>query len=113
MPMIRPAGVTAATADALTDEQHNVIPSGGAFLSMWASCAANGGTYGLLVGSKSIISEGTEANVEVAADVIDTDRDQVLFNEVVPPGRLRVPIGAAGTELQLMIVWRPIRPSIG
>ena len=112
MPMIRPAGLGAASADAVSDEQHNIIPPGGALLSMWASCAANGGALGLLIGSKSIISEGTEVNVEASADVIDTDRDQLLFNEFVPSGRIRVPVAAAGTELQFMIYWRPVRPQM-
>lgn len=110
MPLIKPSGLAAATADAVSDELHNTIPPGGALLSMWASCAAAGGALGLLIGSKNIIPEGSEVNVEIAADVIDVQRDQLLSNEFVPAGKLHVPIAAAGTEIQFMIYWRPVRP---
>jgi len=102
MPTIK-GNAAAATADALANETFNVIPNTGAVVNMAISCAANGGTFGFGIGDRVIVAQGTEANVEVAADVIDWPRDQVVFNEVVGPGQLKLPIGAAGTEIQWQI----------
>jgi len=102
MPTIKGA-VTAATTDALANTKFNTIPPGGAVVNMWISCAANGGTFGLSIGDRDIIVQGAESNVEVAADVIDVARDQVVFNEVCGPGQLFLPIPAAGTETQYQI----------
>jgi hypothetical protein len=102
MPTIK-GNAAAPTTDALANVKFNVIPQGGAIVNGWISCAANGGTFGFSVGDRDIIVPGTEANVEVAADVIDVQRDQVIFNEVLGPGQMFLPIGAAGTEIQWMI----------
>lgn len=102
MPTIK-GSAGATTTDALSQTKFNVIPSGGAIVNMWIACAANGGTFGLSIGDRDIVVQGTEANVEVAADVIDVARDQVVFNEVVGSGQLFLPIGNAGTETQYMI----------
>lgn len=102
MPTIKGA-VSAATTDALSNVKFNTIGHPGAIVNMWAACAANGGTFGLSIGDRDIVVQGTEANVEVAADVIDTARDQVVFDEVVGPGQLYLPVPAAGTELQYQI----------
>jgi hypothetical protein len=105
MPTIK-GNAAAATTDALSNVKFNTIPPGGAIVNMWISCAANGGTFGLSIGDRDIVVPGTEANVEIAADVIDVSRDQVCFDEVVGPGQLFLPIGAAGTEIQWQIHLR-------
>jgi len=102
VPTIKGA-IAAASTDALANTKFNTIPPGGAILNMWCSCAANGGTFGLAVGNEEIIVQGAEANVEVSADVIDVARDQVVFDEVVGPGQMYLPIPAAGTEFQYQI----------
>jgi hypothetical protein len=102
MPTIK-GNAAAATGNALEGVKFSVIPNSGAAVNMWISCAANGGTFGLAIGDRDIVIPGTEANVEVAADVIDVARDQVVFNEIVGPGQLYLPIGAAGTEIQWQI----------
>lgn len=102
MPTIKGA-VAAATTDALANVKFNTIPPPGAIVNLWIACAANGGTFGFAVGNEEIVVQGTEANVEVAADVIDVARDQVVFDEVVGPGQMYLPIPAAGTETQYQL----------
>lgn len=103
MPTIRPAGFTAADNDALSNLKFSVVPARGAIINLWASCAANGGTMGLSIGDRDILVQGSEVNVEVSADVIDVQRDQIVFNERVNGGQLFLPIGNAGTEFQFML----------
>lgn len=105
MPVIK-GNAAAATGDALANVKFADIGGNGAIVNMWISCAANGGTFGVSIGDRDLIVAGTEANVEVAADSIDTSRDQVLFDEVVEPGHLYLPIGNAGTEIQWQIALR-------
>lgn len=109
MPTIK-GNAAAATTDALSNVKFADIPPPGAVINMWVSCAANGGTFGLAIGDKDVVTQGTEANVEVAADVIDVSRDQVVFDEAVPAGHLYLPIGAAGTEIQWQIHIRYLEP---
>jgi len=105
MPMIKGATSSAST-DLLSNTKFADIGGNGAIINAWVSCAANGGTFGFSIGDRDLVVGGTEANVEVSGDVIDTARDQVLFDEVVEPGHLYMPCGAAGTELQYMITIR-------
>ncbi len=107
MPLIRVQPV-AASADGISTAQNNVIPEGGAILNMWASGVTVGDSLGLLVGSRSIIPNGTNVNIEISADVIDTDRDQLLKDEVVEAGKLSLPIAAITTQMQVQIQWRPL-----
>jgi hypothetical protein len=101
MPTIRTA-VTATTPDALANIKFNVIPPQGAVLNLWCSGVTNGDTMGLSIGDRDIVVQGTEMNIEVAADSIDINRDQMVFNEVVGPGQLYMPV-AVTTEAQFLI----------
>lgn len=98
--------VGAATNDAIsTEEIRRVeVPS---IINFWASCVTNGDTIGMLL-NKTEIMATDEMNIEAAADVIDTSRDQLLFNTVVGRGQLRVPVGAVTTELQFLLSVEPI-----
>ena len=102
----RRTDVTAATADAIsTEEIRRVdVPS---VVNMWASCVTNGDTIGLLL-NRTEIMPTDEMNIEIAADVIDTSRDQLVFSTVVGAGQLRVPVGAVSTELQFLLSVEPI-----
>jgi len=102
MPTIRIAP-TAVTNDALQGETFQVIPDSGAVVNMWGSSVNNGDTFGFLIGDRTIVPQGTEMNVEAAADVIDVSRDQLVFNEVVPGGALHLPVGAVTAEAQFLI----------
>jgi len=102
----RRLGITAVTADALSDEDIRNIerPS---VVNLWASCVTNGDRIGLRL-NRSIIMDDGEANVEASADVIDTERDQLVFNSVVPVGRLRVPVPTVTTEIQFIVTVDPV-----
>ncbi len=98
MPTIR-LRVTATTDDALANVKFAEIGGKGAIINVWVASATAGDTYGLSIGNQELVVQGTRPNVESAAGVIDIFRDQVLYNEVVPPGRLYLPIGAVTTEV--------------
>lgn len=97
--------VTAATADAIANEEIRrvEVPS---VVNLWAS-AVGTSTIGLLL-NRTEIMPTDECNIEAAADVIDTSRDQLVFNSVVGRGQLRVPIGAVTTELQFLLSVEPL-----
>jgi len=98
--------VTAVTSDALATKKFNVIPQGGAIVNMWAAGATKDDALGLSVGDRDIAVQGTIVNVEAAADVVDVARDQVIFNEVVGPGQLFLPVSAVTAELNYIIHLR-------
>lgn len=101
MPTIRKI-VSATTSDALAQAQFNVIPPRGARLNLWIAGVTKTDSYGLSVGSQVIIVNGTNVNIEASADVIDNDRDQVLFDELVPGGQLFMPVTVT-TEAQFLL----------
>jgi hypothetical protein len=96
---------TATSTDALANRKFADIPSRGAIVNMWASSVTNGDVFGLSIGDRDLVVQGTEMNIEVSADVIDVSRDQVVFNEVVGPGRLYLPVTVT-TEAQFLIHLR-------
>jgi len=98
--------VGAVTADAISTEEIRRVerPS---VVNMWASSVTNGDTIGLLLNSTEIMPTD-ECNIEISADVIDTNRDQLVFGTVVGRGQLRVPVGAVTTELQFLLSVEPI-----
>lgn len=100
MPSIRFG--TTTTTDALSNRKFNVIPPQGAILNVWGSSVTNGDTFGLSIGDRDLVVNGTELNIEVAADVIDLSRDQLVINEVVGPGQLFMPVTVT-TEAQFFI----------
>jgi hypothetical protein len=96
---------TPTTTDALANRKFNIVPPGGAIVNVWASSVTNGDTFGLSIGDRDILVNGTEVNIEVSADVIDVQRDQMVFNEVVGPGQLFLPVTCT-TEAQFLIHLR-------
>lgn len=102
----RRLGVTATTADALQNEdiRRVEVPS---VVNLWASSVTNGDQIGLRL-DKTVIMDDGECNIEASADVIDTDRDQLVFNTVVGRGQLRIPVPTLTTELQFLISVEPI-----
>lgn len=102
----RRLGITAVNGDALSDQDiRNVeVPS---VINLWASSVTNGDQLGLRL-DKTIIMDDGECNIEASADVIDTDRDQLVFNSIVGRGRLRIPVPAVTTELQFLLSVEPM-----
>lgn len=104
MPSMR-VRITSTTSDALANQIFRDIPTP-SILNVWAAGVTNSDDLTLLIGSRQILSQ-SDINVESSADVIDTDRDQLVFNEVVEAGRLTMPVTVT-TECQVLISWKPI-----
>lgn len=83
--------VAATTNDALSDEDiRNVeVPS---IVNLFATGVTVTDEIALRLGKTVIMDSGT-MNVSAAAlGMVDTDRDQLIFNSIVGPGKLRLPI---------------------
>jgi len=98
--------VSVTTNDALADQDIRTVevPS---VVNMWASSVTVTDTIGLRLDKTVIMDDGT-ANVSAAAvGMVDTDRDQLVFNSVVGAGTLRVP-ATVTTSLIFIISVEPI-----
>jgi len=101
----RRLGITAVTADALSDETiRDVLQA--SIVNLYAASVSNGDEIGLALDKTEIVAAG-ELNIEISADVIDTGRDQITFNTLVGPGKLRVSVPTLTTELQFLISVEP------
>ena len=99
--------VSAVTNDALADQDIRTVevPS---IVNMWATAVTVTDTVGLRLDKTIIMDDGT-ANVSAAAlGMVDVERDQLVFDSVVGPGTLRVPVATLTTSLILMISVEPI-----
>lgn len=102
----RRLGVTAVTGDAIALEEIRRVDRLST-VNFWASSVTNGDQVGLLLNRTEIMPAG-ECNIESSADVIDTDRDQLVFNSLVGAGQLRVPVPVLTTELQFLLSVEPV-----
>ncbi len=91
MPTIR--NNSATSGDANNGRTFADIGPRGAVLNMWAAGDDALDSIALTVGDKQVLV-ASEVNLETGVNVIDTERDQILFNEVVPGGHIFVPIVA-------------------
>jgi len=101
----RRIAVAAVTGDALSEEDIRLVEVLSR-VSLYVSSVTNGDTLGLRLNKTIIMDEG-EVNT-VAGDVIDASADQMVFDTVVGPGQLKVPVNTLTTELQFLIVVEPI-----
>lgn len=101
MPALR-FRVSATTTDALANRKFSVIPAGGAIINLFIACVTATDTFGFSIGDRDLMVNGSSMNIEVSADVVDNDRDQVLFNEIVAGGQLFMPFTVT-TEAQTLI----------
>lgn len=106
MPSIR-LRVSETTGNALATQKFRIVPPLGALISLWIAGATATDSYGLSIGNQDVVVQGTTVNVEASADVIDTDRDQVVFQEQIPGGELFMPVTVT-TEAQFLIALRYI-----
>ena len=104
MPSLR-FNVSATTTDALANRKFAVVPAGGAILNVWAATVTVTDTFGLSIGDRDIMVNGSLMNIESSADVVDTDRDQLIFNELVRGGQLFLPVTLT-TQAQFLIHLR-------
>lgn len=104
MPTIRFSSAT--DTDALSNLKFSVVPVGGAILNLWISGATAADNFGLSIGDRDLIVAGTECNIEISADVVDIERDQLLFDEVLlSGGQLFFPV-VATAEIQAVLALR-------
>lgn len=99
----RRALVSATTTDALQNEliKDVEVPS---VINMWATAVTVTDVIGLSLDKTTIMAPGT-ANVSVAASgMVDTARDQLIFNSVVGAGRLRMPLTVTTSAIYLLSV---------
>jgi len=101
MPTIRPAG-GGTTQDALANLKFAVVPLGGAILNFWATGDDVADQVGLSIGARDMLVPGSHINIELSPDLVDVQRDQLLFNEPVEPGQLFLPVTATA-EVHFMI----------
>jgi len=99
--------VNASSGDIFaTDILSNIPGQRGALVSLWAVGVTEGDSLGVQVGSQIIAVQGTRVNVEAASGVITTNRDQLLFREAVPGGKIVVPVAlTTNMDVQLVIEY--------
>lgn len=98
----------ATVSNAMNGLKFEEIPAGGALASLYASCVTAGDVIGFSVGSEDFLVDA-EPNIEASADVVDTDRDQILFQEPVPSGKIFMPITAT-TAVNFLLVLEYANP---
>jgi len=106
MPSILLKNVAAGTANALDGLQFQSIPEPGALVSVWASGPTAVGNIDYSVGTERFLVSA-EFNIEISADVVDTQRDQILEREPVPPGKQFLAVNAQIANLLVVIEQLP------
>jgi len=99
--------VSAVTPDAISASTIRTVvaPS---VVNLWATSVTVTDEIGLALDKTEIMAAGT-ANVSAAAvGIVDTDRDQLVFNSVVGKGELRVPVPVLTTSLIFLLSVEPI-----
>ena len=99
--------VSAVTNDALSDQDIRAVevPS---VVNLWASSVTVTDLIGLRLDKTVIMDDGT-CNVSAAAlGQVSTDEDQLVFDTVVGPGTLRLPVPTLTTSLIFIISVEPI-----
>jgi len=105
MPAIR-VSVAATTADALNGLKFKV-QGRPALVTLYAAGDNAGNLVSLSVGTRELLVNAA-GNIQAAAGVIDTDRDQILFRDTAPPGEYFMPVTLAGAVLNALLVIEPL-----
>jgi len=99
--------VSAVTNDAIADQDIRTVEDA-SVVNLWASSVTVSDTIGLRLDKTIIMDDGT-ANVSAAAlGQVSTNEDQLVFNSVVGPGTLRVPVATLTTSLIFILSVEPI-----
>lgn len=106
MPSIMLKNVAAGTANAVDGLEFQDIPPGGAIVTIYASTAVAAGNIDYKVGREDYLA-GAQVNIESAADVVDTDRDLVLFREPVAAGKQFLAVNAQVCNVLIIIEEAP------
>lgn len=86
MPSIMRKNVAAGTPNALDGLFAQEIPEPGALVTVYGSTPTAGGLMSYAIGSERFVVDAA-VNIEIAADVVSTDRDLIMDREAVPPGK--------------------------
>lgn len=98
---------TGVTADAISTENIRFVP-GLSRVRLYATAVTVTDEIGLFLDRTEILAPGT-ANVSAAATgMVDTARDQLVFDTVVGAGQLRVPVPTCTTSVIFILVVEPI-----
>lgn len=99
--------ISAVTGDALADEDIRNVEVA-SIVNLWATAVTVTDEIGLRLDRTIIMDAGT-ANVAAAAvGMVDTDRDQLVFNSIVGKGRLRIPVPTLTTSLIFLLSVEPL-----
>jgi len=94
--------VSAVTNDALADQDIRDVEAP-SVVNLWASAVTVTDTIGLRLDKTIIMDDGT-ANVRAAAlGLVDTNSDQLVFNQIIGTGTLRLPVATLTTSLIFLI----------
>ena len=103
----RRLAIAAVTNDALADQdiRQVEVPS---IVNMWATAETVTDTVGLRL-DKTVIMDDGPANISaVALGMLDIERDQLVFDSVVGPGTLRLPVASVAVGVSILISVEPI-----
>ena len=98
--------IAAVTDDAISGDEIRRV-EGPSIVNLWAAAVTKTDKLSLFL-NKVEIFPSDSVNIEASADVIDTDRDQLVFNCFVGEGQLRVGVAALTTELQFLLSVEPV-----
>lgn len=101
MPTIALKNVAAGTANALDGLKFQELESA-SLISLYATTPTAGGNIDFAVGSEDFC-KAAEVNIEASADVVDPQRDVVLFKEPVPPGKMFLAVNDQIVNFTLII----------
>jgi len=95
--------VSTTTNDALSDQDIRTIevPS---VVNLWATGVTVTDTIGLRLDKTIIMDDGTMNVSAAAVGMVDTDRDQLVFQSAVGAGTLRLPIVVTTSAIFLISV---------
>jgi len=100
MPAIKVANQATSTNALSTNPFRNVQrPS---LITLYASCVTATDTIAFSVANKDIV-RNANPNIEISADVVDTDRDLILSREPVPSGEMLLAVTAT-TAVNFLII---------
>lgn len=102
MPAIKRVNI-ATTANALNGLKFEDIPAPGALVTLYASAVTATDVISFSIGSEDYLVDASP-NIEIAADVVDTDRDAILVREPVGPGKAYVRITATTAVNFLLVI---------
>jgi len=106
MPSILLKNIAAGTANAVDGLQFQDIPEPGALVTIYASTPTAGGLISYSVGTERFLVAAS-SNIEISADVVDTQQDLILDREPVPPGKQFVAIDAQIGNFLIVIEQLP------